>query len=314
MFITVVGSFPVEFDKKTSVKDKFLNIFGQYDPYKSAIRNAVTYQLDAGVDVISDGQVRGDMVSSFTKHVQGMKLDGNNTVIYSKIKNSTSNISIKDLNYAKSIMKEYYNGKIPENKGIKGIITGPSTIVHSSRIEGFYKNKNDAIIDLAKILANEVRAMEKHAKPKYIQIDEPFLSTGIVDFKTAREAIDIIKKSTSLPLAVHVCGNLDDCFKELARLNADILDFEFAGNDVNLEVLKENIGSVKNKKIGFGCIDSSKHSVDSYEEVRELVREGIDIIGMENIILDPDCGLRKSKAEMAFKKLEVMNSVRKIFT
>lgn len=314
MFTTVVGSFPIEFDKVTSVKDKILNVFGQYDPYKSAIKNAVVKQLETGVDVISDGQVRGDMISSFTKHVQGMKLDGNNTVIVSKIKKPTVNISVKDLNYAKSIMKDYYDGKIPEGKGIKGIITGPSTIVHSSRIEGFYKNKNDAIIDLAKSLQNEVEAIEKNVKPKYIQIDEPFLSTGLVDFKTARKAIDIIRSSTSLPLAMHVCGNLDQCFEQLAKFNVDILDFEFAGNDVNLDILKDNFSLVKDKIIGFGCLDTSQHSVDSFETVRNLVSEGIDIIGFENIILDPDCGLRRSTVEVAFEKLEVMNKVRESLT
>lgn len=314
MFTTVVGSFPVEFDKKTSIKDKISNVFGQFDPYKSAIRNAVIKQLDAGVDVISDGQVRGDMISSFTKHVPGMKLDGNNTIIYSKIKKPTSNISIKDLNYAKSIMKKYYDGDIPENKGIKGIITGPSTIVHSSRIEGFYKNRNDAILDLAESLKSEVEAIDKHVSPKYIQIDEPFLSTGMVDFKTARKAIEIIKKSTSIPIAVHVCGNLEECFNQIAAFNVDILDFEFAGNNTNLEVLRKNFDLVKNKKIGFGCLDSSNHSVDSYETVKKLVSDGIDIIGKDNIILDPDCGLRRSTAETAFKKLEVMNSVREDLT
>ena len=314
MFTTVVGSFPVEFDKKTSIKDKISNVFGQFDPYKSAIRNAVIKQLDAGVDIISDGQVRGDMISSFTKHVPGMKLDGNNTIIYSKIKKPTSNISIKDLNYAKSIMKKYYGGDIPENKGIKGIITGPSTIVHSSRIEGFYKNRNDAILDLAESLKSEVEAIDKHVSPKYIQIDEPFLSTGMVDFKTARKAIEIIKKSTSIPIAVHVCGNLEECFNQIAAFNVDILDFEFAGNNTNLEVLRKNFDLVKNKKIGFGCLDSSNHSVDSYETVKKLVSDGIDIIGKDNIILDPDCGLRRSTAETAFKKLEVMNSVREDLT
>lgn len=315
MFTTVVGSFPVEFDKKTSTKDKLLNFFGQYDPYKSAIKNAVLKQIDAGVDIISDGQVRGDMVSSFTRFVPGMRLDEkNNTVIVGKIRKPTTNISIKDLNYAKSIMKDYYNGSVPENKGVKGIITGPSTIVHSSRIEGFYKDKNDAIIDLAESLKNEVEAIEKHVKPKYIQIDEPFLSTGLVDFNTARKAIDIIKNSTTLPVAIHVCGNLDGCFKELSKFNVDILDFEFAGNDVNLDILKDNFDLVKDKKIGFGCLNTASQTIDSYTNVKELVSEGIDIIGKDNIILDPDCGLRRSTPQIAFEKLEVMNKVRNDFT
>ncbi len=314
MFTTVVGSFPVEFDKKISIKDKFLDIFGKYDPYKSAIKNAVIKQLDAGIDIISDGQVRGDMISSFTNFVPGMKVDRNNTVIVSKIKKLTHSISINDLNYAKSIMKNYYNGKIPKNKGIKGIITGPSTIIHSSRIKGYYKDKNNAIIDLAESLKNEVQFIEKYVNPKYIQIDEPFLSTGIVDFKTARKAINIIKNSTSLPIAIHICGDLSYCFKQLSKFNVDILDFEFAGNSTNLDILKNEFNLVKNKKIGFGCIDTSTQTVDLYEDVKDLVNTGIEIIGRDNIIFDPDCGLKRSSPKIAFEKLKIMNKVIKNLT
>ena len=66
MLSTVVGSLPVEKNKPSNFKDKILNIFGAYDPFKNAIQNAVFTQLDAGVDIISDGQTRGDMISQFS--------------------------------------------------------------------------------------------------------------------------------------------------------------------------------------------------------------------------------------------------------
>ena len=314
MYSTVVGSFPVKLGKPTSFKDKLLNIFNSYDPYKSAIKIAIFKQLEAGIDVVSDGQVRGDMVSSFTKYIPGMKLEGNNTVITSKIQKPIKEISIKDLLYGKSLIKEYFNGNVPENKGIKGIITGPSTIIFSSRIESFYKNKNDAIIDLANSLKYEVMAISEKVNPKYIQIDEPFLSTGMVDFKTARKAVDIISKSVDVPISMHVCGTLDNVFKELTKFNIDILDCEFAGNNVNLDVLRENASLIKNKKIGFGCIDTSLNKVDSYIDVQNLVREGIEIVGSENIILDPDCGLRRASEDVAFEKLQLVSKAVKEFS
>lgn len=314
MFSTVVGSFPVEIEKPTSFKDKILNAFNLYDSYKIAIKNAVFKQLEAGIDVISDGQVRGDMVSSFTKYIPGMKLEGNQTVINGKIKRPNADISINDLKYAKSLINKYYNGDIPEAKGIKGIITGPSTIVFSSRITHFYKSKNDAIIDLAYSLKYEAMAIEKKVNPKYIQIDEPFLSTGMVDLKTAKEAISIISESVDVPVSMHVCGNLDNVFKDLTKFNVDILDCEFAGNDINLNVLKNNAHLLKNKKLGFGCVDSSINEIDSYEKVQRLVSEGIDIVGEDNIILDPDCGLRKLSMNVAFEKLKMISKVQTEFS
>lgn len=307
---TVVGSFPVEVKKASSTKNKLLNALGAYDPFKQSIKDSVIAQLDAGVDIISDGQVRGDMVSIFTQYIPGMRIVDGNTEIVSKIRKPTQEISIKDLQYAKKVMNEYYNGNIPEGNGVKGIITGPNTIVHSSRITSFYKSKEDAIIDLAHSLKHEVDAIAKKVEPVYIQIDEPFLSTGMVEMKTAREAIDILHDGLEVPLAMHVCGILKDAFKDIAKFNVDILDFEFAGNDVNLDVLEKNYSLVLNKKIGFGCVDSSVNTVDDKCDVDQLVEKAIEIVGKDNLILDPDCGLRRAPKDVAFDKLKLMNDIK----
>ncbi len=314
MFSTVVGSFPVEMEEPTSFKDKLLNVFNLYDPYKIAIKNAVYKQLDAGIDVVSDGQVRGDMVTAFTRYIPGMKLEGTQTVINGKIRRPSKEITTSDLRYAKSLINKYYDGDIPDKKGIKGIITGPSTIVYSSRISHFYRNKNDAVLDLADSLKYEAMAIEKKVNPKYIQIDEPFLSTGLVDLDNAKEAINIISERVDVPVSMHVCGTLDNVFKDLTRFNIDILDCEFAGNDVNLDVLKENVNLLKNKKLGFGCIDSSVNEVDSFEDVKNLVGEAISIVGKDNLILDPDCGLRKTSPDVAFEKLKLITKAEKEFS
>ena len=78
---TVVGSYPVELKEASGFKDKLLKSVGAYDPFKDSIKQAVFSQLDAGVDIISDGQVRGDMVSSFSKFIPGFKIEGIDTVV-----------------------------------------------------------------------------------------------------------------------------------------------------------------------------------------------------------------------------------------
>ena len=307
---TVVGSFPAEESSPSNFKDKLLNSLGSYDSFKEAIKSSVIAQLDAGVDIISDGQVRGDMVSIFTNYIPGMKIEDGNTFIVGKIRSPTQEISIKDLQYAKKVMKEYYGGNIPEGKGIKGIITGPNTIIHSSRITGFYKNKEDAILDLSHSLKAESDAIAKKVQPAYIQLDEPFLSTGMVDMKTAREAIGIIKDGLEVPLGMHVCGILSDVFKDIAAFDVDILDFEFAGNNVNLGILEENASLLSNKKLGFGCVDSSVNEVDDIQDIENLVTKAIDIVGKDNLLLDPDCGLRRAPKDVAFEKLRLMNEIK----
>lgn len=128
--------------------------------------------------------------------------------------------------------------------------------------------------------------------------------------KTAREAIDIIHDGLDIPLAMHVCGILDNAFKDLTRFNVDILDMEFAGNNVNMGVLEKNASLLGSKKVGFGCVDSSVNEVDDIKDIDELVAKAIEIVGKENLIIDPDCGLRRAPKDVAFEKLKLMNQIK----
>ena len=128
--------------------------------------------------------------------------------------------------------------------------------------------------------------------------------------KVACKAIDIIGENLSVPLAMHVCGNLDNVFKDLIKFSIDILDCEFAGNDINIKILEENSSLIRNKKIGFGCLDTSINEVDSKEKIKGLKAKGVEILGKDNMILDPDCGLRRATKDVAFNKLKLMNSIK----
>lgn len=313
MITTVVGSFGIDLKKPGTFSERIKASIGLYDPYKIAIEEAVKLQLDCGIDIIGDGQPRGDMVGSFVKHIPGFKYVMNSSVIVSKIRAPQVDIMIKDLKYAQKLLeKEIKDRNMSEDeagrKGVKLMLTGPSTLVHSSRIESFYKDRNPAIIDCAHALRREVESAEK-AGAKYVQIDEPFLSTGMVDLKVAKEAISILTEGIEMPMGMHVCGNLDGCFKEIARFPIDILDCEFAGNNVNIGVLEANADLLKGKKLGFGCIDSAINAVDDKDEVRALVKRGIDAVGKENMLLDPDCGLRKVDIPIAMEKLKIISDL-----
>ena len=220
----------------------------------------VKFQLDAGLDIVGDGQPRGDMVGSFVSHIPGFSYEMNSSVIVDKIKTPLEYIVLPDLKYAMAVLdKELDKRNLPAEerakKGVKGIVTGPSTIVHSSRIESFYKDRNPAIIDTAHALRKEIEAINESGA-KYIQIDEPFLSTGMVDIGTAKEAISILSEDIDIPVAMHV-------------------------------------------------------SVDEEDQVRALVERGINAIGVENMFLDPDCGLRKVDLPIAERKIKIMTDLAK---
>ena len=318
MITTVVGSYPAKAQKPHTITDKLKNTFGVYDPYKIAIKDAVYAQLNAGIDIISDGQVRGDMIEIFAKDLPGMVIEDNTCKIKNQIRPAPKSISGNDLKYTKKLLDDFFkesnlSSEEKEKKGVKGIITGPSTMVFSSRLDGFYsmKQKDKAILDMANALKEEAKTLEE-AGAKYIQLDEPFLSTGMVNLNTAKKAINIISNEIKIPVAMHVCGDISNVLGQLLKFKVDIIDLEFAGIESNLEIL-ENQNSLNNKKIGFGSIDTKRESAESIDEVKTLIQKGVDILGPENMIIDPDCGMKTLNPETAKLKLKNMVEAAKIF-
>ncbi|XRO75749.1 methionine synthase [Methanocaldococcus sp. 28A] len=299
MITTVVGSYPVV-KKEETFLDKVKKALGLYDEYKYAIERAVEDQVKAGINIISDGQVRGDMVEIFTNNMYGF--DGKR--VLGKIE-FIKPITLKDILYAKKLGK-----KLNQNVEVKGIITGPCTIASSVRVESYYSDNKDEnlIYDIAKALRKEVEALKKHVP--IIQIDEPILSTGLYDFDVARKAIDIIVSGLDVKFSMHVCGNVYNVIDELNKFNVDILDHEFASNKKNLEILE----SIE-KKVGFGCVNTKIKKVESVDEIKSLIEEGLEILKnneklnknlSENILIDPDCGMRLLPIDVAFNKLKNM--------
>jgi len=316
MISTVVGSYPV-ITKHLSGKNKLFNVIGLYDKYKVAIQHSVKSQIKAGIDIISDGQVRGEMVEIFVKSIPGCKIEGNICEINSKIITPCQNIGVQDLKLAIKYMNQELeeldiSSKDKKKKGVKGIITGPSTLIQSSKIGPIYKNKDIAIIDMANALKSEAIALEK-AGAKIIQIDEPFLSTGLINIEIAKDAIDIISKEVNIPVAIHCCGDVKDVFCDLIDFNVDIIDCEFAGQSTNLDVLDRYSTNLKGKKIGLGVVDTKKSATESVEEIAKLIEKGLDIVGDKNLFIDPDCGMRLLPEKIAFKKLTNMVEAIKLF-
>ncbi|MDR2874005.1 MAG: methionine synthase [Methanobrevibacter sp.] len=309
MISTVVGSYPPLKQNPSNLKNKILNMMGLYDCYKIAIEHVVTKQITAGIDIISDGQVRDNMVKITANKIFGYEFEGNISKINSKLRSKSSVPDTGDLKYAINVMNRKFDElnlskKERKKKGIKGLITGPNTMIHSSTIENkVYKRKEDAILDLSEVLIAEARSLEIEGV-KMIQIDEPFLSTGLVDMEIAKESINLISKSVNVPLALHCCGDISNVLKNLIDFNVDILDFEFAGSKNNLNVIKDYSDDLN--KIGLGCIDTKNQKVESINEITTIIEEGINILGSENLYIDPDCGMRILPDEIAFSKLKNM--------
>lgn len=277
---TVVGSYPVV---------KSVGLRSLLDPFHSAVERAVSDQLAAGIDLISDGQVRGDMIATFISEMPGI----HGQVVVGKVLPPSRPISVPDTRYALS-----------RHPLVKGIITGPTTLSYALKIgTPMYRHREDLSLDIARALEEEARALDM-AGVSMIQLDEPIFSTGMVDFEYGRKAIEIITSQLRVPVSLHVCGELIDVIDEILKIPVAMYDFEFSASQENLEIVSSK--DLKGRLLGFGCIDTTDPAVESVSTIEKRLEEGIRIFATEQMVIDPDCGMRMLTRESAFAKLQHM--------
>jgi len=123
----------------------------------------------------------------------------------------------------------------------------------------------------------------------------------------AKQAIEHMTAGLSVPVALHVCGDVSKVYKKLVDFEGvDLLSHAFMGFPGNLKLLEKEPLVSHQKKLGFGCIDTQKVKVETATEVAALVRQAVDRLGWENLVFHPDCGLRALTREVALQKLTVM--------
>jgi 5-methyltetrahydropteroyltriglutamate--homocysteine methyltransferase len=253
------------------------------------VERAVTDQITAGIDIISDGQVRGDMISVFTSHMPGIR----GQVVTGKVMPPDQPITLADTRYA-----------LTRHPEVKGILTGPSTIAHGLRIgTPMYRNREELILDLASALSVEARALDR-AGVAILQIDEPIFSTGTADLETGRKAIEIVTTDLKTPVTLHVCGELIDVIDEILAIPVNMYDFEFSASQENLEVVSSK--DLKGRLIGYGCVDTSEPMVESAAIIEKRIEKGLQVFEPDQMVIDPDCGMRMLSRDSAFNKLKHM--------
>ncbi len=272
---------------------------------KKSIEGALQFQLEHGIDILSDGEQRADMVAYFAESFEGLGVENGTPVVLGKIslKNGPGEFSkVKDLEYVRS--------RHPDLR-IKVAITGPTTLgmtCGSRRIKSHYKNILDFTLyeDIATSLAPIARAITDTGA--YVQIDEPFLSQGYRDLEARVGLIDSI--TDGLPrdkVSVHVCGfvgghGVVDRLLDLE--NVSVLSFAFAGRTEhrNIEHVTRKGFEEGDKRLGAGCIavtPLSEGEVNTPDAVASKLRDIASKVGRENIAYaHPDCGMRATNKSL----------------
>jgi methionine synthase II (cobalamin-independent) len=305
---TVVGSFP----KSDS-------------PLKKAIREIVDLQLCYGIDLITDGEQRCNMIQYF-EQIPGLEILGDGLRIAGKIEpiepgKIDEYHKIRDYKTVKSILQNL--GK--QTTKIKITITGPITLGTTCALldiktasehydlndeKTLYSDFSNALLPIAR------RALNMGA---HVQIDEPLLSTGQITINTAEK---ILKEfASSLPpfsvkegkVSCHVCGSLKSVpglYNVLLGLQIPILSIGFSGEKEkeNLDIISKVSLEEHGKKLAAGFI--SNINVEDQRTIIERYKLIEENAGRENIwYIHPDCGFGITPPETVRSILEKMKMV-----
>lgn len=287
--VTVVGSYPCTLSNDLLLR----GYYSKTDPYLETIARCIQEQIEAGVEILSDGQTRGSMVDIFASRLAGIRMKGK-PVVFSEIRHSGS-ITEKDQKIALSSMN---------NSGVvlKGIITGPHTMSHSVT-DTYYNDKEELAFAFAHALNQEARVLQKTVP--MIQFDEPFFSVQFPEY--ARDMISVLLDGIEIPVTLHACGDVSEIFPELIEMPFDILDHEFASNPDLFDNVKEYDFR---QMVGFGVVRSDSMNIETIDVIAGRIRQAVEHFGAKRLMVDPDCGLKHLTPEVAFAKLRNIRAAR----
>jgi 5-methyltetrahydropteroyltriglutamate--homocysteine methyltransferase len=274
---------------------------------------AIRQQEAAGLDIITDGEIRRESYSNrFATALDGLDLDHPGTVttrsgnrvpvprVVGKIVRRHP-VEVRDLRFLRS-----HTGRL-----IKITVPGPFTMSQQAQNE-YYSTETEMALDYAVAVNAEIKDLFA-AGADVVQIDEPYMEAhpdkarqfGI----TALErTLDGIRGTTAL----HICFGYAalvpgrpaaySFLQELAASSVQQISIETAQSSLDCSVLTKLSGKV----IILGVLDLSTHEVETADVVAARIRRALPFVGPERLIIAPDCGLKYLPAESAFGKMCAM--------
>jgi len=268
-----------------------------------ATRESIAMQEEVGIDVLVDGEMyRGDMVAYFAESIEGMEEGGlvrsygnryyRKPIVTGALRRPGP-LTVERFRFAQSLT----------SKPIKAILTGPYTMMDWSFNE-HYATRADLTLAFAELIHGEVADLEK-AGAKYIQIDEPAISTRPEEIDLAVEAMGIVTKGIKAKTLTHICyGRFEQIYPKMLEIPVDHIDLEMSNSGFDmLELMKKHPFT---KEIGLGVVDSHSHVIESPDLVAERIRAALCVIPVEKVYVDPDCGLKTRSWEETRGKLEAI--------
>lgn len=315
---TTIGSFP----QTKEVRHKRLKwrkgelTDGQYEEYiKAEIKKWIDIQEEIGLDVFVHGEFeRTDMVEYF-----GEKLDGFQFTKFAWVQSYGSRcvkppLIYGDVSYREPMtLKETVYAQSLTKKPVKGMLTGPVTIVNWSFVRDDISRYHVAN-QIALALREEVEALEKNGI-RMIQVDEPALREGLPLKREKWEeylnaAVYAFKLSTAsvkndTQIHTHMCySDFGAIIEAIKALDADVISIETSRSHGELiHAFEEN---TYDKEIGLGVYDIHSPRVPELGELTRNIDRALQVLDPKQFWINPDCGLKTRGIEETVAALKVM--------
>src|SRR5215203_2195905 len=263
-----------------------------------ATRLAVADMERAGVDVLTDGEMRRESYSNrFATALEGVDLDrpgvaldrtGHENPVPRVVGpvRRTRPVEVRDVGFLRSI----------SDRRIKITVPGPFTMTQQAQNDHYADDRSLAL-----------------AYADVVQIDEPYLQARPEAARAyAVEAIDRALEGIDGDTVLHTCFGYAHIvhdrpagypfLRELAACRATHLSLEAAQPGLDPEALR----AVADKTIVLGVLDLGASEVETPEVVAERVRRALAVVPPERLAVAPDCGMKYLPRERAFRKLVAM--------
>ena len=268
----------------------------------------------AGIDVITDGEIRRESYSNhFATQLEGMDLENPGTAIDRTGHPNPVPRVVGPVRRARPVLvRELEFLRANTDREIKVTVPGPFTMSQQAQ-DDYYRDEEALALSLAAAVNEEVRDLFA-AGADVVQLDEPYLQARAE--KARKFAIDVINRALEGVVgttALHTCfgyahvvhqrPNGYPYFAELAETAVDQISLEAAQQNVDLSIL----ATVPRKHFLVGVIDLADESpVEDVDTVAGRIRKALEHIPPERLTLAPDCGMKYLPRAKAYQKLEVL--------
>lgn len=275
---------------------------------------AIHMQERAGIDIVTDGEMRRESYSNrFATALEGVDLDNPGTAIdRSGHPNPVPRITGKIRRKHAVQVRDVEFLRRHTDRKIKITVPGPFTMTQQAQND-FYESEEELALDYAAAVNAEIRDLFA-AGADIVQIDEPYLQARPEKARAyGAAAIDRALRDVEGVTALHLCFGYAaiihgdrphgyDYLGELAGTRVDQVSVETAQPNLDPAELRP----LRDKHIMVGTIDLNDPSVETPEQVAERIRRAMREVPVEKIIVAPDCGFKYVPRDIAYAKMEAM--------